>query len=248
MSKNNKIESEIILQRMQRMRRTTNVLFWLTLALGVFNIIYIAAFEHQSWEEISFRAMQYIGMILILAAPVMLKRFNVTVPIPLSVLIALFAFGALVLGDGLDLYGRFSWWDSLLHAFSGVLLSYIALWLIHLIMARNSKYVYLNKYFLALFLVCFSVAFGAMWEIIEYSYDSIMGTNTQQFMATTTGSIYSDTDIPLQGHEALQDTMTDLILDFAGAMIVAIYSMIRHDSLRKNYSLILQVLKGETME
>lgn len=243
MGNKSNIEPEVIKKRLKHIQRTTTVLFWLTLALGIFDIVYLAAFEHQTWEEISFRAMQYIGMILILAAPVLLKRFNVTVPITLSVIIGVFAFGALVLGDGLDLYGRFTWWDSLLHAFSGVLLSYIALWLIHLIMARNSKYVYLNKYFLALFLVCFSVALGAMWEIIEYTYDSIMGTNTQQFMATTTGSIYSDTDIPLSGHAALQDTMTDLILDLAGSLVVAIYSMIRHDDLKRNYSQIQQVLQ-----
>ncbi len=239
-----KNQTEKIQRHLKQMKMTTVVLFWLTLALGIIDIVYISVFEHQTWEEIIFRAMQYVGMILILAAPLLLKRFQITVPITLSVLIGLFSFGALVLGDGLDLYGRFTWWDSLLHAFSGVLLSYIALWLIHLIMARNSKYIFLNKYFLALFLVCFSVALGAMWEIIEYTYDSIMGTNTQQFMATTTGSIYSDSDIPYYGHEALKDTMTDLILDFVGSMIVAIYSIIRHDDLKKNYSLIQQILKS----
>ncbi len=237
------ITKESIKQRLVKMKRATNVLFWLTLGLGIFNIVYLAAIEHQGWEEISFRTIQYLAMILILAAPFLLKRFQITVPISLSVLIAVFAFGALVLGDGLDLYGRFTWWDSVLHTFSGVLLSYVALWLIHLIMARNSKYVYLNKYFLALFLICFSVGMGAMWEILEYSYDSIMGTNTQQFMATTTGSIFGSDDIPLVGHEALKDTMTDLILDFAGSLAIAIYSMIRHDYLKKNYELMMLVLR-----
>lgn len=243
MNKPRTLDPEAVRKRLRQMHRTTVILFWLTLALGIFDIIYLNVFEQQPWEEISFRAMQYVGMMLVLAAPFILKRFQITVPISLSVLLGVFAFGALVLGDGLDLYGRFTWWDSLLHAFSGVLLSYIALWLIHIIMARNSKYIYLNKYFLALFLICFSVALGAMWEIIEYTYDSIMGTNTQQFMATTTGSIYSDTDIPLSGHAALKDTMIDLILDFAGSLIVAIYSMIRHEDLKNNYSVLLQILR-----
>lgn len=237
------ITKETIKARLTKMRRATTILLWLTIGLGIFDIVYLSAIEHQNWDEISFRAMQYIAIILVLAAPFLLKRFQITVPILLSVLIAVFAFGALVLGDGLDLYGRFTWWDSVLHTFSGVLLSYIALWLIHLIMARNSKYVYLNKYFLALFLICFSVAMGAMWEIIEYTYDSIMGTNTQQFMATTTGSIFGPDDVALAGHAALRDTMTDLILDFVGSLAIAIYSMIKHEELKNNYELMLLVLR-----
>ena len=78
----------------------------------------------------------------------------------------------------------------------------IALWLIHIIMAENDKYIYFNKWFLCLFLVMFSLGLGACWEIIEYTYDSLMGTNTQQFMATTTGSIFTPEDEPLCGHAA----------------------------------------------
>ena len=81
----------------------------------------------------------------------------------------------------------------------------------------------------------FSLGLGACWEIIEYTYDSIMGTNTQQFMATTTGSIFTPEDLPLCGHEALRDSMEDLILDFAGALLVAVYGFIRHDKLIERY-------------
>ena len=139
------------------------------------------------------------------------------------------------MGDGLDLYGRVPWWDKLLHAESGFLLSMIALWLIHIIMAENDKYIYFNKWFLCLFLVMFSLGLGACWEIIEYTYDSLMGTNTQQFMATTTGSIFTPEDEPLCGHAALRDSMQDLILDLVGALLVAVYGFIRHDKLIERY-------------
>ena len=237
------LDESVMQKRLQNMQRTTKILFYLTIVLGVFDVLWLALYEHSAWDEIAFRLLQYVAMVLVLAAPMMLKRFHILVPISLSVAIGVFAFGALVLGDGLDLYGRFTWWDSLLHAMSGVLLSLVALWLIHIIMAHNDKYVYLNKYFLALFLVCFSVAMGAMWEIIEYSYDSIFGTNTQQFMASTTGSLFTSDDVPLAGHDALQDTMVDLILDFAGSLVVAIYSMIRHEDLKRNYALMQMVFR-----
>jgi uncharacterized membrane protein YjdF len=111
----------------------------------------------------------------------------------------------------------------------------IALWLIHVIMAENDKYIYFNKWFLCLFLVMFSLGLGAFWEILEYSYDSLMGTNTQQFMATTTSSIYTPDDIPLCGHDALSDSMQDLILDLFGALLVAVYGFIRHNKLIERY-------------
>jgi len=194
------------------------------------------------WDEIVFRALQYVAMMLIMQLPQMLKRrFKIEVPWVLSIIIVLFCFSSLILGDGMDLYGKLPWWDKLLHAESGILLSMIALWLIHVIMAENDKYIYFNKWFLSLFLVMFSLGLGACWEIMEYSYDSLMGTNTQQFMATTTGSIYTAEDIPLCGHDALRDSMQDLILDFAGALAVAVYGMIRHDKLIERYREIVKI-------
>ena len=70
-----------------------------------------------------------------------------------------------------------------------------------------------------------------VWEICEYGYDAFFGTNTQQFMANTTASIIQADDIPLCGHEALSDTMTDLILDFVGSLLVSIYVFFRHNKL-----------------
>ena len=58
-----------------------------------------------------------------------------------------------------------------------------------------------------------------------------MGTNTQQFMATTTSSLFTEEDVPLAGHEALRDTMTDLTLDFFGSLIVALFTLFTHKRL-----------------
>ena len=215
--------------------RVNTFVTWLVVAMGVVNVAWLI-YKGSHWDECAFRGLQYVAMVLIMQLPRMLKRrFQIEVPWLLSAIIVLFCFSALVLGDGLNLYGRIPWWDKLLHAESGVLLSMIALWLIHVIMAENDKYIYFNKWFLCLFLVMFSLGLGACWEIIEYTYDSIMGTNTQQFMATTTGSIFTPEDLPLCGHEALRDSMEDLILDFAGALLVAVYGFIRHDKLIERY-------------
>lgn len=232
-----------------RLHKMNNVYFWLTFSLAVINLGILIFVKHSAWDEVAFRGGQYLAMLLVLKLPSVLRmRFKLEVPAMLSTVIVLFCFCALVLGDGLDFYGRFPWWDSVLHGFSGVLLSMIALWLIHIIMAGNDKAIYFNKYFLALFLVMFSLGMGACWEIIEYTYDSISGTNTQQFMASTTGSLFTAEDIPLCGHAALGDTMTDLILDLVGALLVAIVGFFRHDKVVERYDMIVKMMKIDNEE
>ena len=123
-----------------------------------------------------------------------------------------------------------------MHFHSGIILSFVALWFIHIMMAEKSKFIYMNKYFTCLFLVVFSLGIGAFWEILEYSCDGIFHTNSQQYMASTKGTLVSKDDIPLKGHEALKDTMKDLMLDLGGSLIVATYGFVRHDEIVKKIS------------
>lgn len=215
----------------QRLKRFYIVLFVLTVVLGIANVVYLLFQPDVTLNAVLFCGLQYVAMLLILTAPIILrKRFLLNVPLVLTVVIAAFAFTAMVLGDGLNFYGRYPWWDSLLHLLSGGMLSFIGLWVVHILLSDSDKVVFSNKYFLALFLLMFSLSCGAIWEICEYTYDDLFGTNTQQFMETTSGSIYTDQDIPLVGHEALRDTMTDLTLDFIGGLIVALYVLFRHNA------------------
>lgn len=215
----------------QHLKRFYIVLFVLTVVLCIANVVYLLFQPGTTLKAVMFCALQYVAMLLILTAPIILrKRFLLNVPLVLTVVIAAFAFTAMVLGDGLNFYGRYPWWDSLLHLFSGGVLSFVGLWVVHILLSDSDKVVFNNKYFLALFLLMFSLACGAVWEICEYTYDDLFGTNTQQFMETTSGSIYTDRDIPLTGHEALRDTMTDLTLDFIGGLIVALYVLFRHNA------------------
>ena len=215
-----------------RLKRAYIILIALTCVLAVANTIYLLCQPDTTLKTILFCGGQYLGMLVILATPIILrKRFLINVPLALTVAVGAFAFVAFVLGDGLDFYGKYSWWDSLLHLFSGIVLGFIGLWVVHVLLADKSMTVFNNRFFLALFLLVFSLALGTIWEICEYSYDDLMGTNTQQFMATTTSSLITDEDIPLTGHEALRDTMPDLTLDFFGSLIVALCTLFTHKQL-----------------
>ena len=46
-----------------------------------------------------------------------------------------------------------------------------------------------------------------------------------------TASITTTGDIPLCGHDALRDTMTDLIFDLVGSLFMSVYIFFRYDKL-----------------
>lgn len=220
----------------RRLLLIKKALLWITGVLALSNMIILLCFKnHVNIGNMIFRFVQYIAMLLVLLMPELLKKWlRIIIPLGLYIVIALFAFNALVLGDALNFYGRYPWWDSVLHFHSGIILSFVGLWLIHLIMEKNSKYIYFNKYFLSLFIVMFSLGMGALWEIGEYTCDGLFHTNSQQYMKTTSGTMISSKDVPLEGHEALTDTIKDLALDLGGSLVVAAYGLVRHEDLKHN--------------
>ena len=176
-------------------------------------------------SKMLFNIMLCTCMLLILIVPEHLfKHLSIKIPLELYFLVFLFAFCAIILGDVLNYYNYYPWWDSMLHFLSGVIIPFFGLWLIKLLMAEKSELIYMNKTFTMIFILMLTMGLGAMWEIVEYTYDDLFNTNTQQFMETTTGSLISEEDIPLTGHDALNDTMKDLKLALGGSITVIAYA------------------------
>lgn len=173
-------------------------------------------------QRLIFYMIQYMSMILVLfAATIVRKKFDFHIPIILETSFVIFAFCGFILGDVFDFYGKIPIWDDILHTLSGILLAIVGLVIIGMFVNSQKIPISLSPLFVSIAVVLFSLSLGALWEIGEYIYDDLLGTNTQQFMETTDGSITGEDDIPLQGHAALEDTMTDLMLDFVGSVVVA---------------------------
>ena len=105
----------------KRLLLIKKLLFVLTILLLIYHVgwtIFILAYRHHIGDAyikyvttMIFRILQFSAMLLVLAAPKFLKEwFKINVPLALYIVIALFAFNALVLGDGLDFYGKYPWW------------------------------------------------------------------------------------------------------------------------------------------
>lgn len=124
-------------------------------------------------------------------------------PIILYAGIVWFFLGTLVLGGALRMYDQFWWWDDMLHATSGVILTLVGLLIAYLLNRRRMVPIF----FMVLFAFCFALAIGVLWEIYEFCSDLTLHTAMQQWdmppQAIVMGASY-------QGM-GLRDTMSDLI-------------------------------------
>ncbi len=207
----------------------TRVIFCITLILFVTSIIFaFIARDSAKTSLLIFNAVSCFFMLVILVLPVFVKKFfKVKIPKSFQIIYVTFAFCGIVLGDVVNFFDKFKYWDSLLHFFSGVLLACLGFVLINTLNKADSVSLQLSPIFVAVSVLCFAIAIGAIWEILEYTCDDIFGTSTQTYLESTSGSVGGDDAVPLLGHEALKDTMWDLILDTAGAVIVAIFGFLQ---------------------
>lgn len=149
------------------------------------------------------------GVIAICLTPLLFrKRLPVEVPSEIQLVVVLFTFATLFLGEVWDYYERFWWWDLALHGTAGILLGLFGLLTVYLLNENKAVDLHMRPSFLALFAFCFAVGIGTLWEIFEFGMDQLFGLTMQKPM--------------LGDPSGLTDTMWDLILDSLGALIVSL--------------------------
>ncbi len=136
------------------------------------------------------------------------KKFGVYLPKRLQLIITLFIFAAQILGEIGDFYEKISWWDTMLHTISGVILGLVGFLFVYLLNEKGNINVNLSPRFVILFAFCFALTMGVFWEFFEFGADRIFGYNMQNFR--------------MPGEDGLVDTMCDLIVDTIGAIIACI--------------------------
>jgi hypothetical protein len=147
-------------------------------------------------------------LIVTLLPSFLARGLDLFVPPELELMTIGFVFASVFLGETRDYYGRFWWWDLLLHGTSGGLLGVLGFLLVYVLNATPRIELRMRPRFLALFAFCFAVTTGTAWEIFEFGVDRIFGTTMQK-------PTYGDAS-------GLMDTMEDLIVDAIGAAIVVL--------------------------
>ncbi len=162
------------------------------------------------------------GVFAMLLPGALKKRVRLDIPSNMLIIYAVFLYCAIYLGEVRSFYYSVPHWDTVLHTFSGAMLGALGFSFINFLNKTDHVPLNLSPVFVAAFTFCFAVTLGVVWEIYEFSADTILHTNMQKF-ALEGGE-------PLIGAAALADTMKDLIVDSIGALVMAVigYVSLKH--------------------
>lgn len=137
------------------------------------------------------------------------KLFRIKIALRLQLVYYVFLFVALFMGIDMDMYKNLPYFDKAIHLLSGVLS--ILLGHYALIFFKMDKG---SPLFRAVFVVCFALAIGVMWEFFEFACDKLLGQSMQQLVSV-----------------GVDDTMYDLIAATIGAVAGSIW-LVKQKNLR----------------
>lgn len=156
-----------------------------------------------------------LGVVVMMIPSIVERKWSIYIPNNIQIMYFIFLYCAIYLGEVKDFYYLVPHWDTVLHAFSGAMLGLLGFALVSFLNnAKHVKFV-LSPFFVSLFAFCFALSAGAIWEIYEFTFDSLLSLNMQKF-ALSDGT-------PLVGQEALADTMKDIIVDAISALAVSVF-------------------------
>ncbi|EJN59115.1 hypothetical protein HSB1_25360 [Halogranum salarium B-1] len=110
-------------------------------------------------------------------------------------------------GTDESFYTSLAWWDSLTHALSASVVAAIGYTVARAI-DEHTEAVELPGRFMFVFILLFVVAFGVFWEVLEFAVGGAAELLGNDAILTQYG---------------LEDTMTDLLFDLVGGVVVAIW-------------------------
>ena len=159
-----------------------------------------------------------VGVLAMLLPSFLQRKWQLVIPSRMMILFALFLYSAIYLGEVRAFYYNVPHWDTILHTCSGAMLGALGFSMINFLNKTDRVPMNLSPAFVAFFTLCFAVFLGAVWEIYEFTADGLLHTNMQKF-ALEDGT-------PLMGRAALLDTMKDIIVDTAGALVMSVIGYI----------------------
>lgn len=127
------------------------------------------------------------------------ERFKIRLPVSFFTGIVIFVFAAIFLGEAFDFYGKYWWWDALLHGVSAI--GFGLTGFVFVFMLFEGDRFAAPPLAIAFVAYCFAITMGVSWEIFEFAMDQVFGLHMQK--------------------SGLVDTMWDLIVDAIGSSVGA---------------------------
>ncbi len=172
-------------------------------------------------------------------------RLHIELPPVLEITIFCFIFAAEILGEVHAFYIIIPSWDTILHTLNGFLAAAVGFSLVVLLNNDEKLTFELSPSFMAITAFCFSMTVAVIWEMFEFSMDwfflldmqkdtiinSIYSVNLDPMGSNAVVGITDINEVIINGEPlglggyldiGLIDTMKDIIVNFAGAVLFSI--------------------------
>lgn len=190
-----------------------------------------------------------LSLILFLLPAFVEKTFKIDLPGVLEIVILIFIFSAEILGEINNFYGIFENFDDILHTLNGFLAASVGFSLVYILNKKVDSF-NLSPIFVSLVAFCFSMMIGVVWEFFEYGMDVFFKTDMQKdtyiynirtveldpefdnnvvHIENINNTVIYDGEkkelVKLDGYLdiGIHDTMSDLIVNFIGAVVFSIF-------------------------
>ena len=143
-----------------------------------------------------------IGCIVVLGLfflEYIINKLKVVFPSVFRLVISIFLFCTMYLGEIKKFYEKFWWWDLTLHFYSGFFMVLLSVFIIGVLNFKLRKSYIYNPLLVIIICLLISISVEGLWEIFEFAGDRILNTNMEK--------------------AGLQDTMTDFIMNILGSII-----------------------------
>ena len=158
-------------------------------------LVLISAFR----QELFLTSVSLVVLFFSFMPTIVSRNYKVRLPIEIDFTVTLLLYLHFFLGEYSHFYVKIPWWDILLHGGNSLILGFLGFILAYALLLTSKM---ATKPILAsLFSLSFAVLIGVLWEIFEFGMDYFFGFSMQK--------------------SGLVDTMTDLMVDVAGAAVVS---------------------------
>ncbi len=178
--------------------------------------IFIDADDADISRNIFVSIQAFILLILSFGPSLIERKFKLDIPDFMESIFLVFILAALMMGEVAEFFVRISWWDDMLHIISGFLVAIVGFSVVNSAVKNPNKTLIINPLVIALFVFCFSMTVEIIWELLEYTVDTLISSSN---MSRTVDSV---TLVPYSGLLAMRDTMHDILLNVISALTISI--------------------------
>ncbi|WP_330548599.1 hypothetical protein [Bacilliculturomica massiliensis] len=225
-----------------RSHKKTTVLYIVLRILVI--LVMIAEIFNDNWNNVF---LCVLTLVLFMIPVFVDRKLHIALPNTLEVIILLFIFAAEIMGEINEYYLHYPGWDDMLHTMNGFLMAAIGFSLIDILNQNERISVQMSPAFVALVAFCFSMTVGVLWEFFEFGMDYFTHTDMQKdTILTSISSVLLNpagrnvaVTIPIDSivvngetwnyggyiDIGLYDTMSDLFVNFIGAVVFSVIGM-----------------------